>query len=367
MKHRASKAIACVLAVCCALLAGCGAPALPNSDGVYINEAYDYAGMTSITGEKITFTDDMILYGALELGLVFPQPASWDALDMSSVSGMVDDKQLYLVYMPEQVRNEAMSQLQSDEEMDDQAQLEFVADLFARSFSFLCIQAVEGEKAAVPAQLEADYEHVEQLVSAEGRTYFYACNTTVPDGLSEGDRSAVTLLLGSLGEIRDTIMIFPPMDMTTEAGFTGSLTQFTAQTIDGDTVDETIFADYDLTMVNIWTTWCGYCIEEMPELEELYAQLPENVNLISICCDADSEPELAREILSTSGVTFLTLEQSEDVYTQLTQYVVGFPTTVFLDSQGNAVGGAQVGMPAGGALDGYMALIEDRLAQLEGA
>ena len=36
-----------------------------------------------------------------------------------------------------------------------------------------------------------------------------------------------------------------------------------------ETVTQDIFADYDLTMVNVWATWCGYCVEEMPELAKL--------------------------------------------------------------------------------------------------
>ena len=38
----------------------------------------------------------------------------------------------------------------------------------------------------------------------------------------------------------------------------------------GAPVSSDIFADYDATIVNFWNNGCGTCIEEMPELEELY-------------------------------------------------------------------------------------------------
>ena len=41
---------------------------------------------------------------------------------------------------------------------------------------------------------------------------------------------------------------------------------FTAQTLDGTEVTQDIFKETDLTMVNIWGTFCGPCIREMPEL-----------------------------------------------------------------------------------------------------
>jgi len=37
----------------------------------------------------------------------------------------------------------------------------------------------------------------------------------------------------------------------------------------------TCFKEHDLTMVNIFTTWCTPCVEEMPDLEKLYQQMEE--------------------------------------------------------------------------------------------
>ena len=44
---------------------------------------------------------------------------------------------------------------------------------------------------------------------------------------------------------------------------------FTALDIDGTPTDQTIFADTKVTMVNMWATFCGPCIKEMPDIAEL--------------------------------------------------------------------------------------------------
>ena len=41
---------------------------------------------------------------------------------------------------------------------------------------------------------------------------------------------------------------------------------FESKTLDGEDVSQDIFSKADLTMVNIWGTFCGPCIKEMPEL-----------------------------------------------------------------------------------------------------
>ena len=44
---------------------------------------------------------------------------------------------------------------------------------------------------------------------------------------------------------------------------------FTSETLEGTEITQDIFAEADLTMVNIWGTFCGPCIREMPELGEI--------------------------------------------------------------------------------------------------
>ena len=44
---------------------------------------------------------------------------------------------------------------------------------------------------------------------------------------------------------------------------------FSAQTLDGATMTEAFFGQHDLTMVNVWASWCPPCRGELSELGEI--------------------------------------------------------------------------------------------------
>ena len=166
--------------------------------------------------------------------------------------------------------------------------------------------------------------------------------------------------------ILSIIMVLMMMLALSASAAEVGLTNFTTTDMEGNTVTQDIFADYDLTMVNIWATWCGYCVEEMPELAKLKKMLPENVNLITICDDAAYETELTQQILRESGANFQTLKTTDDMYTQLLAYVYAFPTTFFVNSEGIPVVQPLTGVPSmENAADAYYTIIEQVLKLME--
>ena len=44
---------------------------------------------------------------------------------------------------------------------------------------------------------------------------------------------------------------------------------FAAKDFDGNILDESVFADSKITMINIWATYCEPCKEEIPALNEI--------------------------------------------------------------------------------------------------
>lgn len=148
----------------------------------------------------------------------------------------------------------------------------------------------------------------------------------------------------------------------------GDMTSFSASTLSGGTFTQDDLADYDMTVINIWATTCGYCIEEMEGLEKLYEQLPENVNFISICADAAYNTDLAEEILRKKGATFETLIGNSSLDNAILQYITGTPTTVFADSKGNLVGSPIIGAPCIEDMDKaasiYLKEVENHLKEL---
>ena len=120
---------------------------------------------------------------------------------------------------------------------------------------------------------------------------------------------------------------------------------FTTKDIDGSKVTSaSLFGKAEVTMINLWATWCSPCIRELPELEELYMEYRDRgVELVGILLDgtSDSAIESAKTLMIKAGTTYTVLRPSEDMGDLLNvQYI---PATVFVDAQGNLVGDMVVG------------------------
>lgn len=121
---------------------------------------------------------------------------------------------------------------------------------------------------------------------------------------------------------------------------------FNTKTINGQAIDSSIFKDNKITMVNIWTTWCSSCIAEMPDIQSLYEELKDkDVNIIGIIADTpDEEKEkLAEDIIERKGIKFENIIPDDKLNGGLLKDVMTFPTTFFVDSDGNIVGATFIG------------------------
>ena len=82
----------------------------------------------------------------------------------------------------------------------------------------------------------------------------------------------------------------------------GVLSSFSATDLDGNTVDQSVLADYDLTMVNVWATFCGPCINEMPDLGELAQEYADKkVQIIGLVSDVlNTDGTISEEQVQTA-------------------------------------------------------------------
>ena len=123
------------------------------------------------------------------------------------------------------------------------------------------------------------------------------------------------------------------------------LGSFTAQTLTGDTLTESVFAERALTVVNVWGTFCGPCKEEMPVLGRLHQEL-EDVQVLGIVIDVtdqqgqpdESQVELALDLLEAAEADYPNLILNESLAMLGFAGVEGVPATLFVDQDGNLVG-----------------------------
>ena len=149
----------------------------------------------------------------------------------------------------------------------------------------------------------------------------------------------------------------------TDAAQTQAAVSFETTDLEGNPVSSAdIFSQHKLTMVNVWGTFCGPCIGEMPDLEVLNGRLAEkDCAIIGLVCDVrgpnDTDTiEAAKEIVAETGVTYLNLLPFSEMNRIFPAMYI--PTTYFVDENGQIVGEEAVG--ARGA-DDYEALVDKLL------
>lgn len=154
-----------------------------------------------------------------------------------------------------------------------------------------------------------------------------------------------------------------------------SVGAFQTTDINGTAYDESLFQEYDLTLVNIFATWCSPCVNELPELEEIYQKLGEEYNIgvagfVMDTVDAnflpasDQDDVLAKaKLLSEkTGATFPFLIPDE---TALNGRLIGIdavPETFFVGRDGNIVGETYTGARS---YEDWEAIIKTELANLK--
>lgn len=120
--------------------------------------------------------------------------------------------------------------------------------------------------------------------------------------------------------------------------------EFTTMTLSGEEVNQEIFVQSELTMVNIWGTFCGPCIQEMPELGELAKDYEGKMQIVGVIADvAEPGDALAQEIVDYTGADYMHIVNSEDLQNGYVGGVQAVPTTVFLDKEGRQVGETYTG------------------------
>ncbi|MBR4091324.1 MAG: TlpA family protein disulfide reductase, partial [Mogibacterium sp.] len=91
-----------------------------------------------------------------------------------------------------------------------------------------------------------------------------------------------------------------------------ALANFTASTLDGKEFTQDDLAKADLTIINVWSTTCEPCTDELPQLAEFEKTLPDNVKLITYCLDgledlSEDDLKFVSSFLETADFDGITL------------------------------------------------------------
>ena len=331
MKKKQLTAALLLLALAVGALVGCGKKkeTITIKDGewknVYFNEEYIEEGMKTVRGnEAPEVTLNMEEYG-FGLGI----PDRWN--DWEHVDEL--DDHLYLdycgnalvFYIGKSETVQEFKEINEDLNASNEKKQEAYYKIFETGFPFVAITTRDaGSTEALFA--DSDYGNrfssVEKVGTFGGKEYYFCYNEALPtEGYSETDLMLFQYVIDSMEELKENLVIFPAHAVDYEAQEQAAadkasainLSSFQTADLNGNTVTQDIFKDYEVTMINIWGTGCGPCREEMPELQAAFEQLPENANIIGLCVDGEENGELAAAITEKTGVKFTQLVMSEQL------------------------------------------------------
>ena len=210
-------------------------------------------------------------------------------------------------------------------------------------------------------QDQLDVSAVIEAESVDGCTHFVYVEpeTEYLRTLRDNFIPELEALRASVPELVEQSSFFVPVSRYD--GITGSQLSFETTDTEGNTVtSEDLFAGSRVTMVNIWASWCGPCIRELPELQAISTRLAEkDCAVVGLLYDGDDPDalEAAKSIMEENGVTYTVLlppQTVDDLFP-----LEAFPTTLFVNSEGVIVGEPIVGA----YVDRYEPTVESLLAE----
>ena len=114
--------------------------------------------------------------------------------------------------------------------------------------------------------------------------------------------------------------------------------------LDGNPVDSSVFADKKLTMINVWNSGCTPCVDEIPVLDMISKEYKDKgVAVMGMIYElkaglSDQGREESNDILSKANAEYQQLIVSEKMAeSNLLKDLMAFPTTFFVDADGNIV------------------------------
>ena len=217
---------------------------------------------------------------------------------------------------------------------------------------------------AETAQAVIDQMSLIKLGSAEDFNFFLSQN-------SDEDRSALEnadedyikefeAFSSDPGKYAPNFTFARPMGLT-EIVEAGTGISFKTKDIEGNEVDTAdLFGSHKVTMVNIWSTTCGFCIGELPELIKMNKDFEaKGAQIVGLVYDAtdDYTTEEAKDIVDDLGVDYTTLMPTDEIKELFK--VQAFPCTYFVNEKGEILGEPIFGA----ALSEFPAMVDKYLAE----
>ena len=214
-------------------------------------------------------------------------------------------------------------------------------------------------------------DHKELGSSSDGKYKYYLSINKEADETLRNEIEEIDTTLTDMTPFQQISVFDEPQDTTASSEDADSVGSFETTGIGGDTYTEKVFSDYDLTLVNIFTTWCSPCVNEIPELEKLYQEMKDSgVGVVGVVLDTvDSDGnqdedtvEKAETLREKTEASYPFLIPDSTMMNGRLNGISAFPETFFVDKDGNIVGDTYTGSHS---LEEWKEIVEKELANVK--
>ena len=212
-------------------------------------------------------------------------------------------------------------------------------------------------------------EHKEIGSSSDGKYKYYLSTNKDADKSLKKEVEEIDVTLTEMTPFQHHFA-FDQLQETSNEGDSTNVGKFETKGVDGKDYTEKVFSDYDLTLVNVFTTWCSPCVNEIPELEKLYEEMKEkSVGVVGVVLDTVGDDAKQNEdTVKKAGVlqektkaSYPFLVPDSTMMNGRLNGVSAFPETFFVDKEGNIVGETYSGSHT---LDGWKEIVEKELKNI---
>ncbi|MFQ5569125.1 MAG: TlpA disulfide reductase family protein [Rhodothermales bacterium] len=120
---------------------------------------------------------------------------------------------------------------------------------------------------------------------------------------------------------------------TSSQSLFGEAEDFVLQTLAGDSLRLSDLRG-QVVLLNFWATWCGPCIEEIPELIDLHNALnPHGFSVVGVSMDVEGA-EVVKPFAERFGITYPLPLDTEATVADSYGGVFALPTTYVIDAEG---------------------------------
>ena len=209
-------------------------------------------------------------------------------------------------------------------------------------------------------------EHKEIGSSSDGKYKYYLSTNKDADESLKKEVEEIDVTLTDMTPFQQLSAFDQPQD-TSNTGDSTTVGKFETKGIDGKDYTEKVFSDYDLTLVNVFTTWCSPCVNEIPELEKLYEEMKEKgVGVVGVVLDTvgddgkqdDATVKKAGVLQKKTKASYPFLIPDSTMMNGRLNGISAFPETFFVDKEGNIVGETYSGSHT---LDEWKEIVEKEL------